>query len=125
MRVQRFEDLEIWQKSMELTREIYALTRTQPFSRDFCLRDQIRKAVISVPSNIAEGFEKNNNNEFCRFLRISKGSLGEVRSQLYIAKYTDYISPEQFQVLYQKILGLGQQIGRFIIYLVEHKTRNT
>lgn len=66
------------------------------FNKDFKLRDQVRGAIISVSSNIVEGFEKNNNNEFIRFFKIAKGSVGEVRNQLFIALAVGYISQAQF-----------------------------
>jgi four helix bundle protein len=83
MRITRFEDLKIWQIALKITKEIYEITNKKEFSKDFSLRDQIRRAIISDSSNIVEGFEKNNNNEFIRFLKIAKGSIGEVRNQLY------------------------------------------
>ncbi len=74
MKIQKFEELNIWKLSLGVTKEIYDLTAKGNFSRDFGLRDQIRRAIVSVSSNIVEGFEKNNNNEFVRFLKIAKGS---------------------------------------------------
>jgi four helix bundle protein len=96
MKIERFENLPIWKLSLKSTRDIYNLTSLPKFNKDFALRDQIRRAVISISSNIVEGFEENNNNEFIRFLKISKGSTGEVRNQLYIALAVKYISQEQF-----------------------------
>ncbi len=83
MKFEKFEDLPIWKLSLKITRDVYDLASQPKFSRDFPLRDQIRRAIISVSSNIVEGFEKNNNNEFIRYLKISKGSAGEVRNQLF------------------------------------------
>jgi four helix bundle protein len=80
-----FEDLEIWKLSSEVALEIYKITNNEKFNKDYGLKEQIRRAVISISSNIVEGFERNGNNEFTHFLRIAKGSTGEVRSQLYIA----------------------------------------
>jgi four helix bundle protein len=117
MKIEKFEDLPIWKLSLKLTRDIYDLTNLPKFSRDFALRDQIRKAVISISSNIVEGFEKNNNNEFIRFLKISKGSTGEVRNQLYVALAVKYISQEQFNKTNQELEDLANQIGGFIVYL--------
>lgn len=94
--IKRFEDLIAWQKSRELTREVYALTSRQAFSRDFGLRDQIRRAAVSVMSNIAEGFERNGSREFHQFLVIAKGSCAEVRSQLYTALDIGYIDNSEF-----------------------------
>jgi four helix bundle protein len=70
MRITKFEDLKIWQIALKITKEIYDITSKKEFSKDFSLRDQIRRAIISVSSNIVEGFEKNNNNEFIRFLNV-------------------------------------------------------
>jgi len=81
----RFEGIEAWQVGRKLTKQIYAASREQSFSREFALRDQIRSAAISITSNIAEGFERQTTREFIRFLFIAKGSSGEVRSQLYCA----------------------------------------
>ena len=81
----RFEDLDAWKIARELTRDVYRVTSGEKFSRDFGLKDQIRKASVSIMSNVAEGFERDGNREFCNFLSIGKGSAGEVRSQLYVA----------------------------------------
>jgi len=117
MKITRFEDLTIWKLSLEITKQIYGLTTKNTFSKDFNLKDQIRKAAISVSSNIAEGFEKNNNNEFIRFLKIAKGSVGEVRSQFYIALRVNYISQEEFNKINKELEGLAGQIGSLISYL--------
>jgi four helix bundle protein len=85
MTVQNFEDLNVWKQARQLTQEVYRLTKTEKFSRDFGLRDQIQRAAISVMSNIAEGFERGGNQEFGQFLYVAKASCGEVRSQLYVA----------------------------------------
>lgn len=82
--VKSFEDLEIWKKSIDLATTIYQLTFKEPLSKDYSLKDQIRRASTSVSNNIAEGFEYGNNKQFVRFLRIAKGSLGEVRSQIIV-----------------------------------------
>ena len=119
MKITRFEDLGIWKLSLKLTKKIYDITSKKKFSRDFGLRDQIRKAIISISSNIVEGFEKNNNNELIRFLKIAKGSAGEVRNQLYIALVVGYITREEFDALNQELETLSKQIGGFIVYLEE------
>jgi four helix bundle protein len=125
MKANTFEELEIWQHSLPITKEVYQLTKKSSFYKDFALRDQIRRAVISVSSNIAEGFEKRNNNEFLRFLKIAKGSLGEVRSQLYIAQLLEYISLSEFDELLAKTLLLSSQIGALINYLDRFKASNS
>ena len=91
MRVERFEDLRAWQYGRNLCRDVYLLTKCEPFVRDFALRDQIRKSAISIPSNVAEGFERFRPGEFHQFLSIAKGSTGELRTQLYIASDIGYI----------------------------------
>jgi four helix bundle protein len=117
MKISKFEDLEIWKESARLTGEIYRLTNTVKFSKDYSLCDQIRRAVVSISSNIAEGFERNNNNELIRFLLISKGSSGEVRSQLYIAHTLQYIDKLEHDKLNSELLTLSGKIGKFITYL--------
>jgi len=117
MKIIRFEDLTIWKLSLKITKLIYTLTSKQPFSKDFGLRDQIRRAVVSTSSNIVEGFERNNNNEFIRYLKISKGSVGEVRNQLFIASDVNYISKEEFILINNLLLDLSNQIGSLIVYL--------
>ncbi|TAK06448.1 four helix bundle protein, partial [bacterium] len=92
MAVKSFEDLEVWKETRRLSKEIYAATQDAKFSKDFGLRDQIRRAAVSVMSNIAEGFERGGNQEFIQFLYIAKGSCGEVRSQLYVALDQGYIA---------------------------------
>ena len=123
MKIRKFENLEIWKLALKITKEIYDLTGKKEFSKDFSLRDQLRRAIISVSSNIVEGFEKNNNNEFIRFLKIAKGSVGEVRNQLYIALVVGYISNQEFQEVNNHLENLAGQIGGFIQYL-ERKRKN-
>ncbi len=117
MKIKKFEELPIWKLALKLTREIYDLTSQSKFSKDFVLRDQIRRAIISTSSNIVEGFEKNNNNEFIRFLKIAKGSVGEVRNHLFISLAVSYISQEQFNKTNQELEDLANQIGGLISYL--------
>ena len=97
--VERFEDLIAWQKARTLTGEVYRVTRGGEFSRDVALVRQMQRSAISIMSNIAEGYERNRPREFHQFLSIAKGSWGELRSQLYIARDADYLSPEQFEML--------------------------
>ncbi|MBK9314203.1 MAG: four helix bundle protein [Acidobacteria bacterium] len=89
--VRRFEDLIAWQRARRLTADIYKISRNSNFARDFGLRDQIRRAAVSVMSNIAEGFERNRQGEFHQFLSIAKASCGEVRAQLYVAYDVGYL----------------------------------
>ncbi|MBI5134829.1 four helix bundle protein [Candidatus Uhrbacteria bacterium] len=130
MNITRFEDLEIWQMSLENTKVIYDLSAKEKFSKDFGLRDQIRRAVISISSNIVEGFEKRNNNEFCRFLRSARGSIGEVRNQLHIALSVGHISQSEFDGTNNTLELLAKRVGALISYLEEQKrqklvTRNS
>lgn len=125
MKITKFEDLKIWQLALKITKEIYDVTSTKEFSKDFSLKDQIRRAVISISSNIVEGFEKNNNNEFIRFLKTAKGSAGETRNQLYIAFAVGYLSKLEFDKLNSELTDLSNQIGKLISYLNKEKlTRN-
>ena len=103
--IKRFIDLAVWQKGRELVREIYRLTNEGEFSKDWGLKDQIRRAAVSICSNIAEGFERSGNKEFSNFLWIAKGSTGEVSSQLYHAWDCGYIDKMTFNDL-QGRLGL-------------------
>src|SRR5580765_4245238 len=93
----RFEDIDAWKKARALSKEIYLITKNGEFAHDFALRDQIRRAAISVLSNIAEGFERGGDKEFRQFLATAKGSVGEVRSQLYIALDAEYLTENQFK----------------------------
>ena len=99
MRVEHFEDLEIWKEARRLTKEIYRLTSEPKFSRDFGLRDQTQRAAVSIMSNIAEGFERSGNQEFAQFLYVAKGSCGEIRSQLYVAVDQGYIATTESEQL--------------------------
>jgi len=116
--ITQFEDLEVWQLARELANEIFeAYTNSEEFSRDFKLKDQINGSSGSIMDNIAEGFERSGRNEFINFLTYSKGSAGEVKSQLYRALDRKYISKEQFDKLYQKADTTGKKNGAFINYL--------
>jgi len=123
MKINRFEDLRVWQLALKATKEIYDITTKKEFAKDFSLKDQIRRAIVSVSSNIVEGFEKNTNNEFIRFLKIAKGSLGEVRNQLYIALAVNYIDKKEFNRLNEELIDLANQIGKFISYLQKRKIK--
>jgi four helix bundle protein len=109
--VTRFEDLIAWQKARELNREIYKATNTGPISRDFSLVNQIRSAASSVMSNIAEGFERGSPAEFHQYLVVSKGSCGEVRSNLYIALDVGYLSEKESTRLREMAERTGKIIG--------------
>ena len=114
MTIERFEDLVAWQKARALTSKIYAVTRIEQFAKDFGLTDQIRRAAVSIGSNIAEGFERGNNKEFVTFLGIAKGSAGEVSSQLYTAYDAGYLSDAEIT----ELVGLSKDVSKLINGLI-------
>ena len=122
---QKFEDIEAWQRARKLTREIYTVSNENPFSKDFGLRDQIRKASVSIMSNIAEGFERGGTKEFIQFLSIAKGSSGELRSQLYVALDQGYLKEEMFDRLLVTALETSRMISGLINYLRKSKMKGT
>ncbi len=123
--VERFEDLEVWQLAKSVANEIYDLTSVGKFSHDYVLRDQIRRAVVSIFSNIAEGFERNGNKEFVQFLSIAKASCGEVRAQLIFAKDREYITEQQFHLILKNLFSLSNQIAGFLKYLKQSELRGS
>jgi four helix bundle protein len=108
--IRRFEDLLAWQRARELAAEVYRATSDGAFARDFGLRDQIRRAAISVLSNIAEGHERATPTEFHRFLSIAKGSCAELRAQLFVAHDVGYLPPDAFD----RLLAQAEELGRII-----------
>jgi four helix bundle protein len=112
-----FEELPVWQKARELVRYVYDLTKKEPFSRDFSLADQIRRAATSVMFNISEGFERGSNTEFIQFLYISKGSAGETRTQLYVAFDQEYITTKEFEKGLSLCKDVSGQLSGLIDYL--------
>jgi len=112
-----FEDLEVWKLSRELSNKIYNVSNNGRFTKDFGLRNQIRKAAVSTMSNIAEGYERGGNQEFIQFLSISKASCGEVRSQLYVAMDQCYINKKKCEQLIDNFKKLSIMINNFIEYL--------
>lgn len=115
--ITRFEDIQAWQTSRQLTNMVYALSNQTGFNRDFGLRDQIRRASVSVMSNIAEGFESRTDIQFINFLGMAGASAGEVRAQLYIASDQKYITEEQLKEAYALSEKCSRQIAKFISYL--------
>lgn len=113
----RFEDPEVWQKAKELTNLIYSLSSSGSFSRDFGLRDQMRRASVSIMSNIAEGFESQTQALFIQYLWRAKGSAGELRSQLYIASEQAYLAEAEFNSAFSLAEICSKQLARFIQYL--------
>ena len=122
---QRFEDIEAWQRAWELTREIYTISNKGPFSKDFGLRGQVRRASVSIMSNIAEGFERGGTKEFVQFLSVAKGSSGELRSQLYVALDQGYLNEDVFDWLFTTALETSRMISGLINYLRKSKMKGT
>ena len=122
---QTFEDIEAWQRSRELTKSIYKITSQGTFARDFGLRDQIRKASVSIMSNIAEGFERSGTREFIQFLATAKGSAGEVRAQLYVALDQGYLEQAIFDDLSPSIVKISKMLSGLIAYLNRTDFRGT
>ncbi len=124
-KIEKFEDIESWKLAREVTREIYEISSNEKFSRDFALVNQIRRASISILSNIAEGFERSGNKEFLQFLAIAKGSCGEVRAQLYVAFDQKYIDETKFRELMEKLLEINRLIAGFMKYLQQTDLRGS
>ncbi|HLZ12614.1 MAG TPA: four helix bundle protein [Candidatus Acidoferrum sp.] len=123
--IRKFEDIEAWQTARELTRGIYTLTSQGAFSRDFGLRDQMRRAAVSVMSNIAEGFESRTEILFLEFLGRAKGSAGELRAQFYVAYDAGYVSPEEAETLRNACAKCSSQISRLMEYLKQSNAKPT
>jgi four helix bundle protein len=110
-KIEGFEDLEIWKESMRLSIKIYELMKD---CRDYGFKDQIQRASVSIPSNISEGYERQTNKEFIQFLYIAKGSCGELRTQLYLAKELKYIDSENFKTTLIKAKYLSSMLFNYI-----------
>ena len=112
MKFDRFEDIIAWQKAKELTVKVYKIFAE---SKDFGFKDQIQRASVAVMNNIAEGFERKSNNEFKHFLFIAKGSCGEVRSMLYLARELNTIYDNDFELLF----ALSEEISKILSGLIK------
>jgi len=124
-----FEDLPVWQNARELAVLVYRTTSKGKLKEDYGLKNQIQRAVVSISSNIAEGFERGSKREFIQFLYIAKGSCGELRSQLYIAKDLGYLDNSDSETLIKSASNTSKQINGFIKYLktsrfAGHKFKN-
>jgi four helix bundle protein len=120
VKITTFEDIEAWQLGRELTRKIYEITKTGEFSKDYGLKDQIRRASGSVMHNIAEGFDAGSNPEFIRFLGYSQRSCSEIQSQLYVALDQNYFDNNTFNDLYELANHAKSKVGAFIKYLKQN-----
>jgi four helix bundle protein len=112
MKIERFEDILAWQKAKILTLKVYSLLNDL---KDFSFKDQICRASVSVMNNIAEGFERKSDSEFKHFLYIAKGSCGEIRSMLYLAKDLDYILDEE----YSNLIKLSSEVSKMLSGLIK------
>jgi four helix bundle protein len=121
MKIERFEDLDIWKKSVELYVDIFGVIENSGLKNDFSAKDQLKRATLSISNNIAEGFEYENNLQFVRFLRYSKGSAGEIRNMVTVFFMTGQISKEQHDKLIEKIVEISKSIKGFMKYLSNTK----
>ena len=117
MKIERFEDLEVWQEARKFAIKVFEITKNEYFSKDFRFRDQLRSSSGSIMDNIAEGFERGGTKEFLQFLSIAKGSCGESRSQCYRAFDCKYISQTLFDELIKDCELISRQITGFMKYL--------
>jgi len=124
-RVESFEDLNVYKQARELTNRIYDVTKNSSFLKDYGLVDQIRRASVSIMSNIAEGFERGTNAEFIQFLSIAKGSCGEVRAQLSIAFDQDYIEKNIYENLVNQCRRISGMLSNLIAYLKGSRYKGT
>ena len=122
MKIERFEEIQSWQRARELNRQIYEITKDAHFSKDFSLRDQIRRATVSIMANIAEGFGRRSKKEFANFLNMAHGSAAEVQCHLYIALDQNYISRKEFEELYERVEEVSKMIQGFMNYLNNSRT---
>ncbi len=113
-KIETFEDLLVWQKGIELVKQIYLYTDDGKLSKDFGLRDQLRRATVSITTNIAEGFERSSRKEYLHFLNIAKGSAGEVRSLLRIAFEVGFLERDKYDGLNNSVLELSRYLSNQI-----------
>jgi four helix bundle protein len=110
-KIENFEDLRVWQRGIELTKQIYLTTSQGEISKDFGLKNQLRRAAVSVPTNIAEGFERRSRKEYVNFLNIAKGSAGEIRSLLRVAIEVGYLGEKTYPQLYSQAKELSRMLA--------------
>ncbi len=110
-RIETFEDLQVWQRGIELVKQVYLLTKEGELRKDFGLRDQLRRASVSVPTNIAEGFERYSRKEYVQFLNIAKGSAGEVRSLIRVAFEVGYLDKSKYEKFYSNAMELSRMLS--------------
>lgn len=121
----KFEEIECWKKARELTRRVYGVSSEAGFARDFGLKDQIRRASVSIMSNIAEGYDRSGTGEFVHFLATAKGSAAEVRCQLYVASDQGYIDDKTFGELSDLAAETSRMVAGLMKYLRQSAFRGT
>lgn len=119
-----FEEFEVHKKSVLLTKQVFRILNKSSIEKEFGFRDQIKRAVISITNNIAEGSEYNNNKQFIRFLKIAKGSCAEVRNMLILARELEFCSQDEIQESLQLSVEISQNISNFIKYLDSRIEKN-
>jgi four helix bundle protein len=116
-KIEKFEDLPVWKDAVRIAVKVYHVSSRGSLSKDYASRDQIRRAALSISNNIAEGFEYNNHRQFARFLRYSKGSAGELRSNLLIMKEAMLLPEDDYLLLQDDLVNLSRSLEGFIKYL--------
>lgn len=124
-RINAFEDIQVWRDARRLVSDIYRMTEVPPLSRDYGLKDQLRRSSISVMANIAEGFERNGSREFIQFLSLAKGSAGELRSHLYIASDLGAISGTDQEQLKKQVVSISRQLSGLIKYVLNSSSKGS
>ena len=122
--INSYKDLNVWQKSMELARIVYSIVKLLPREELYALSDQMRRAVISIPSNIAEGYYRNSTRDYIRFLSIAKGSLGEIGTQLMLCEDFGYLKNEQITPALRKCDEIGKMLTMLINNLLSKISKN-
>ncbi|WP_396192927.1 four helix bundle protein [Flavobacterium sp.] len=120
-----FEELDIWQLGREICQDVWDKFENSALGKDFELKNQMNRSSGSIMDNIAEGFERNGRKEFIQFLSYSKGSCGELRSQLYRAFDRKHITEEEFEFLKEKTITESKKIGSFMSYLVKSENNGS
>jgi four helix bundle protein len=112
-RIAKFEDLKVWQKSMRLAEEVYRITKQREFARDWGLKDQVRRAAVSIPSNISEGYGRFTSKDFRHYLAVANGSANELRTQIQLAANIGYIDREESRRLVEKCVEVSKMLKAF------------
>jgi four helix bundle protein len=122
-KIERFEDLDVWKEAVSIGVQIYNLTSSGNLAKDFAIKDQLRRAAISISNNIAEGFEYNNNTVFVKFLLYAKGSAEELRSNLFVLREAKVLSTDVCEKLQLTLIAASKNISGFMKYLKEFESK--